>query len=229
MIGVHSAKPFPVHEGELFGYKVEPGAIPQWLAEIVYNLAAKVWRSLRVAENPPSLEEIRRQGGFDPLSLLDLLAGGCGNGEAARLVRARRTVSIGAELSMSALGVREDVVGDRADAIILRSPSGLARPFPLKPARVADGSAVGAGNVPEWMARHAYDQMVKAAATLGVVEVPPSLSEIEHAGGFEALPLLDLLAGGDGRGLAFRAVVTRQPTGTQVPLDLILASTQRAT
>lgn len=57
------------------GAGIAPGSYPEWLARIVYA------RLERVSPDPvPSFDLIHEHGGFWPLQILDLIAGGTGDG-----------------------------------------------------------------------------------------------------------------------------------------------------
>lgn len=74
-----SSAPVPHRGGRVDdGTGIAPGFIPDWLARIVYArllriAAIKNWRVM-------PFEDIVKMGGFLPLEILDLLAGGKGDG-----------------------------------------------------------------------------------------------------------------------------------------------------
>jgi hypothetical protein len=67
------------------------------------------------------------------------------------------------------------------------------------------------GQVPEWLAVLAYNQMRKAGVEDGHF-TGPSFAEILSAGGFLPLPFVDLLAGGNGTGLYATKLYARPTT-----------------
>lgn len=74
--------PFPVQPFRTAkGDRVERSFIPEWLAQYVYSRLAA-----HHGVDPP-IDYYRNNGGFDPLVILDVLAGGNGNGQAAQKVR----------------------------------------------------------------------------------------------------------------------------------------------
>lgn len=88
-------------------------------------------------------------------------------------------------------------------------PRRSSKPFPVQGTRIDDGTGVEAGTIPHYMAEIVYNLMLKSCMNRGIAEFP-TLEMIEKDGGFPPMLVLDLLAGGDGQGLAFSAMVTNR-------------------
>jgi len=99
-----SAENFPIHpfrQGN--GVAIPQSFIPLWLAQIVY--ARWTFQHGRTM----TLEQIAEQGGFGPMVMLDLLAGGTGQEpyEAFRNVVSRKSVSVKNKVQIVVPGTNE--------------------------------------------------------------------------------------------------------------------------
>lgn len=70
----------PVQGGRLGEQGVEQGFIPEWLFLFCYARMTKIMHSRGITAGLPTVEAVKRAGGFTPLAMLDLIAGGNGDG-----------------------------------------------------------------------------------------------------------------------------------------------------
>jgi hypothetical protein len=195
----HSSRPFPLLPGKLSPTEdVDAGDVPQWMADIARTLMS------RVAGSPlglPTLDEISRHGGFHPLYFLDLLGGGNGDGAAFANLEARDAPLLAYDLTPpSALRPPSD----QLSKVTIVSALG----FPVQGGRVSDGDGLDPGFVPRYIAEIAHRRLSRQAARRGVLARVPPLEHIERKGGYHPFELLDLLAGGNGSGQTFAALIS---------------------
>jgi hypothetical protein len=190
-----SSKPYPLSAGEitltartfgLFKYvAVEASFVPEYWAQLFYT---RLQRMLGPhAGQLPTLEQFRSAGGLSPLSFLDVMAGGTGDGERWAWLEHRRHSLIDFELISSPL---------------YEAPVNVScAPFPLRGTRVDDGTGCEPGFIPEWMAMLLLRRLHRWNATKS-----PSVETLLQEGGFLPVVCLDLMIGGRGDGLAHRMV-----------------------
>jgi len=106
----------PVQRGECLAsggealLPVEASEVPRWLAEAAYA------EYTRVHGTEQSFERFHERGGFGPIELLDLLAGGSGNGKQALLLASTRDRNASTSRQMAlniAAAVASEITGDQ--------------------------------------------------------------------------------------------------------------------
>ena len=192
-VGTHSARPFPFHSNM--------GNVPWWLVEIAYVRESKVCEALGEPQLF-TLVQLEAQG-IDPLWLLDVLAGGVGNVHAEAWCALRWS---GGGLFHRPLAI-EGIPGvQREDPIVelARLMRGDARPFPTLGDRDTAGNGIAPGTIPRWLAELLHEQWSRVMRCKD--EFVPPLERLEREGGFPPMFLLDVPAGGDGRGMVWQSV-----------------------
>lgn len=197
-----STAPFPIRRGSILAtHEVEAAEVPLYMAVLAYKRAcARAPKGM----TPPTLQEIQARGGFDPVEFADLLAGGDGLGEAFFAVHVFGHSPLRAPLSMVKLnGVAKHVAPDLTSALAGASPVlKSAAPFPILGASVSDGTGVAPSFVPTYLASIAFRQLDRAVRERGQ-SLKCTLDQVELRGGFGPIAFFDLIAGGDGQGLAW--------------------------
>jgi hypothetical protein len=119
-----SGRPFPVSGQNVNdGSALAPGTIPYWMAEIVHARLVTF-----AGPMAPQLSAIEERGGFTPIGVLDLLAGGSGDGTAFRMMVARkRSIVERSQFEREAIERVLSLASDAAEALARVPEDSLSR------------------------------------------------------------------------------------------------------